>query len=75
MIVFDTHWEKKSYSTLSKIIFSAVYTISFATLFFKLFFPFDLFLLNMFLVQLPLVHLTGKTLHGFLSGMVTVTQV
>ena len=74
MIVTKTYW-KNNYSTRQHVIYNFLYTLSFSTLFFWFMFPFDLFLLNMFLIQLPTILLTKTTLHGFLSGnMVTVKK-
>lgn len=56
------------YTYAQKSIYSILYTASFATLFFYIFFPLDIFLVNMLCVQLPLIRMTGTTLHGFLSG-------
>lgn len=72
MVVSDTHW-KEAYPFKNQLIYSILYTLSFATLFFHVFFPLDLFLANMLLLQLPCVLLTGTTVHGYLAGkMVTV---
>lgn len=51
-----------------KILYVILYTASFSTLFFYIWFPFDILLINIFVVQLPCVLFTGTTLHGFLSG-------
>ena len=74
MIIFDTEWEKE-YSTRNKIIYAILYTASFSTLLFSVWFPLDLFILNMIFLQLPAVVRTGTTLHGLIAGkMVTVTR-
>ena len=67
MLVFNTYYEKRS-SVLQKFIYVILYTTSFSTLFFHIWFPFDIFLINIFLIQLPCVLLTDTTLHGFLAG-------
>lgn len=72
MIIANTHW-KKDYPIKSKLLFLVFYSLSFSTLFFWISFPLDLFLANMLLLQVPMILITGTTLHGFLSGkMVTV---
>ncbi|MEI6498515.1 MAG: hypothetical protein WCO23_00985 [bacterium] len=72
MIVVGTYWKEK-YPVWQHLIFNILYTASFATLIIWIWFPFDLFLTNMILLQLPSVLLTGTTFHGLLSGkMVTV---
>ncbi len=67
MYLFGTVWEK-NYSRLQRNIYSLLYTCSFATLLFYIYFPFDLFILNIFLFQLPTILLKGTTFHGFLAG-------
>jgi hypothetical protein len=67
MTVFGTHWER-GYTGLQRNIYTFLYTLSFSSLFLYVFFPFDLFLFNMFILQLPSVLLTGTTFHGFVSG-------
>jgi len=72
MIAIGTYW-KEEYPLWNQLIYSILYTASFATLFFWIYFPFDLFLFNMIILQLPCILLTGTTLHGYLSGkMITV---
>ena len=74
MIIIDTHWEK-DYPLKNKLVFILLYSLSFSTLFFWFFFPFDLLLFNMLVLQLPLILIKGTTLHGFLSGdMVTIKK-
>lgn len=74
MMIVKTYW-KKDYPIANQLLFAILYTLSFATLFIWIWFPFDLFIFNMVCVQLPFVLLTGTTLHGYLSGkMVTVTD-
>ncbi len=67
MRVFNTIWAKK-YSRFQINLYSVLYTLSFSTLFFYIYFPLDLFLINIFFLQLPTVLISGTTLHGFLSG-------
>lgn len=74
MMIIGTYW-KEDYPILKQLLYAVLYTISFTTLFIWIFFPLDLFLFNMFCLQLPCVLLTGTTLHGYLSGkMVTVVN-
>ena len=70
MILFKTYW-KEHYPLIQMLIYNFLYTLSFSTLFFWKFFPFDIFLFNMLVLQLPIILLTGTTLHGFLSGGMT----
>ena len=67
MRIFGTVWDKK-YSRLQRNIYSILYTLSFTTLFFSIYFPFDLLLINLLLIQLPTIYFSGTTLHGLLSG-------
>lgn len=71
MLALGSHW-KKPFTNNQYILYNLFYTLSFSTLLFHLLFPFDLLLLNLIIIQLPLVTFTGYTLHGYLSGMVTV---
>ncbi len=74
MMITKTYWKKK-YPLKNKILHAVLYTLSFSTLLFWVFFPFDLFLVNMLLIQLPSVILTGTTFHAYLSGkMMTVKK-
>lgn len=72
MIVTHSRW-KYEYSLPNQFIHTVLYTISFSTLLFWVYFPFDLFLANMLLVQVPSILLTGSTFHGYLAGkMITI---
>lgn len=67
MVLMKTYWEKK-YPVWKLLIYSVLYTASLATFVFYVYFPFDLLLVNLLLLQLPCVLLSGTTLHGYLSG-------
>lgn len=72
MIVIGTKWKKK-YKWWQYLVFDLIYTASFATLLFWFYFPFDLFLANIIILQLPMIFFTGYTFHGFIAGkMITV---
>lgn len=73
MILTKTYWEKE-YSLRQKAVYNVLYALSFSTLFFRIFFPFDLFLINILFPQLPTIYLTGTTLHGYLSGNMTTVK-
>jgi hypothetical protein len=69
-----TQWAD-NYQLWQKLVHIIIYTASFSTLLFYIRFPFDIFLINMLVLQLPSVMITGTTFHGLLSGgMVTVKQ-
>jgi len=75
MMVMKTHWAAR-YSVASQLAYAVLYTASFATLFFSVYFPFDLFLFNILLLQLPTYLIKGTTFHGYLSGnMETVRKL
>ncbi len=67
MRVFGTKWERK-YTRLQRNLYSIFYTLSFSTLFFHIYFSFDLFLLNMVMLQIPSILLTHTTFHGLMAG-------
>jgi hypothetical protein len=72
MMIFETVYESRM--TLSKrFLYLFLYTVSFASLVFHEWFPFDLFILNG-VAQFICVQLTGTTIHGLLSGVKTVRR-
>ena len=74
MIIVKTYWQKQ-YSIKQQILYNCLYTVSFSTLFVWVIFPFDIFLINLLLVQLPFVMITGTTAHGYLSGKMTTVTI
>jgi len=70
MIILNLDWEKK-YKLKNKILHRILYTLSFSTLLFHIYFPGDIFVINMLCIQLPCVILTKTTCHGYLSGKLT----
>lgn len=72
-IVTKTVWLQR-YPLSSHLIYAFLYTASFATLVIWVYVPFDLLLVNLLLIQWPMVHFTGYTLHGFLSGKMAGTK-
>ena len=67
MIILNIQW-KKEYPIKNQLIYVFLYSLSFSTIVIWIFFPFDLLLFNLLLIQLPCVLKTGTTLHGYLSG-------
>lgn len=67
MRIFGSVWEK-SYSRFQRNCYSLLYTLSFSSLFFSVYFPFDLFLANMLLLQIPSILITQTTFHGLIAG-------
>ncbi len=74
MKIMDTYW-RKHYTFRQHIKFNIFYTLSFSTIMLYVWFPLDLLILNLLLIQLPMSLITGTTLHGYLSGMETVKIV
>ena len=71
MVITGRSWIN-DYPKKRHLLYSIFYTVSFATLFFWVWFPFDIFLLNIFLVQIPFILVTGTTFHGWLGGKMKV---
>lgn len=67
MIILGIKW-KEEYPLKQQLLYTFLYSLSFSTIVIWIFFPFDLLLFNLLLIQLPTVLLTGSTLHGHLSG-------
>lgn len=67
-------WWIKEYPLKNHVTFAFLYSLSFSTAFIWIFFPFDLLLFNILCIQLPVVLLTGHTLHGYLSGKMAGTR-
>jgi hypothetical protein len=67
MRLYGTEWAAE-YTNVQKVIFSIIYSISFSTLLFWVFVPFDLFIVNIIVIQWGCVILTGTTLSGFCAG-------
>jgi ABC-type long-subunit fatty acid transport system fused permease/ATPase subunit len=64
----------KKYSKPKQITYSILYTLSFSTILFSIFFPFDLLLFNILLLQLPTIIFKKTTLQGYLSGNITTVK-
>lgn len=67
MMLTNVSWNKE-YKTWNHVAYALLYSLSFSTIIIWVVFPFDVMLMNLILIQLPLVHFTGYTLHGYLSG-------
>lgn len=67
MIILNIYW-KEEYPLKNQITYAFLYTLSFSTAVIWIFFPFDLLLVNLLLIQLPFVLKTGTTAHGYFSG-------
>lgn len=67
MVVQNTQW-KHPYPLPNQLVHALLYSASFATLLFWVWFPGDLLLINLLLLQWPCIQLTGTTMHGWLSG-------
>lgn len=73
MVVMKTRYKEEP-SLKQGVIYNLLYTLSFSSLFFWVYFPFDLFLFNMLFIQLPMVLITKTTLHGYLAGNITTVE-
>lgn len=71
MRVVGSRW-RKDYSIRRKVVYAFFYTASFASVLYWVRYPFDLLAMNLLLIQLPSVLLSGTTFHGWLAGMVSV---
>ena len=67
MIICGTRWPRQ-HKMHHEILYLVLYTLSFSTLFIWIWFPFDVFIVNILFLQLPAILLTGTTFHGYLSG-------
>ena len=74
MLLMKSKWEKEP-SAWRYIFYSLLYTISFSTLLFYIWFPFDLLLINLLLIQLPMVLITKNTLHGYIANIGTIKKL
>lgn len=74
MILMETYYDKR-YPKINQLLYILLYTASFSTLLFWFYFPFDLFLLNVVILQIPTILINGTTIHGYISGNIkTVTK-
>lgn len=67
MRLLKIQWAE-DYSLKSRLTFAILYSASFATIVVWILFPFDLLIFNLLGIQLPMVLVTGYTLHGYLAG-------
>jgi len=70
MIILHSRFDRQL-NTKQCLIYCSLYSCSFSSLLFWVYFPFDIFLFNMLLIQLPTVRITKTTLHGLLSAQLT----
>ncbi len=66
MVIIGSYWNKPT-TIFNQIKYNLLYTISFASLFFWIVFPFDLALLNLLFIQAITVKITRTTMHAYLS--------
>jgi len=67
MFLLDIDW-RDNYPFKNKIAYLVLYTASFASLFYYVIFPFDLFLINILILQLPTVLLKELTFQQRFAG-------
>lgn len=70
MIIMKTKYTTRP-NKLQYLIYTILYTLSFSTLLFWFFFPFDLFLFNIIILQLPVIIFKKTTLHWYISWNIT----
>lgn len=73
MMLIGSHYDKTR-NLGQKILYVILYSLSFSTLLFHLWFPFDLLLINLLLIQSPFILITKTTFHGFVSGNVKTVK-
>jgi hypothetical protein len=73
MMLVGSHYNQNR-NLGQKILYVILYSLSFSTLLFRLWFPFDLFLINLLLIQLPFILITKTTFHGYLSGKIKTVR-
>lgn len=73
IIFMKTKYAEK-YSKPQFLIYNILYTLSFSTLLFWIFFPLDLFLFNILFLQLPAIIFKRTTFHGYLSGNIKTVK-
>jgi hypothetical protein len=71
MMILRTRYKNKR-SNIQKTIYVFLYTLSFSTLLFYIWCPFDLLLINLLFLQLPSVLFFGTTLHGLVINTKTI---
>jgi len=74
MILVKTYYDHER-TIAQKLLYACLYTLSFSTLIFYIWFPFDLLLINLVVIQLPFILKFGNTFHGFLSGNVKTIKM
>jgi len=74
MFLLDIDW-RDDYQLKIKIVHLVLYTASFASIFYYLLFPFDLLLINIFVLQVPTILLKESTFpEKFAGNMQTVLR-
>lgn len=73
MIICRTFYEKDR-TRIQRVLYVSLYTLSFASLLFHIFFLLDLAILNFLFLQIPFILKTGNTAHGFAAGGVATTR-
>lgn len=73
MIMCRTYYEKDR-TKIQRVLYFFLYSLSFASLLFHVFFPLDLAMMNFLFLQIPFILKTGNTAHGFAAGKVATTR-
>ncbi len=65
-------WEQERYPTRRRIIFHTLYFLHDASVAVWIFFPFDIFLANILILQLPLLLIANSTFQNWTSGFKSI---
>jgi hypothetical protein len=71
MLAVGAYWEKEP-SFGRYALYNLFYTLSFSTLLLYIWMPFDLLLINLLAIQLPMTLITHHTLHGYIANLSTI---
>lgn len=67
MAMVGVYW-KQNYNRAQQLFYIILYTLSFTSIFFHIFFPFDLLLFNVVLLQVPSLFYGGMYFQNLLAG-------
>ena len=71
MAMVGAYW-KENYNRAQQLFYIILYTLSFTSIFFHLFFPFDLLLFNIVLLQVPSLFYGGMYFPNLLAGKMEI---
>lgn len=71
MAMVGAYW-KQEYNKVQQLFYILLYTLSFTSIFFHIFFPFDLLLFNIVLLQVPSLFYGGMYFPNYVAGKMEV---